>query len=494
MSILTLPAEVVEHILIFAAAGGFPQAIAAFAQTCKANYSIVYDSPDQHLWREIYLTTFDDPRASGGGPGWGECTSAQDVLEDFDWEDEYQERIWAAEYIRHQADLTYRLSAVRPTDEEVTHMNIRAFDALLSVVGTALPCPPTIVLSFLGGGGGTPHRPSPTYDQYPVFPPLPQAIGRFSSNIVAVGPSDAGGRNFGQAARARNTAWLESTLARGYPPELTAAFSGEKWEGGTAGTSLDAARFREMQAAGQLIACTGFIPIPVPLVAVLPVPAPYIGDGMYMSVERQLKRARRLARQRVYNMRYLSHDRHWGPFLPAERRRKSPVRQRVAEDEELLQPLLALIREATTPPGPDHDHDHEEEQAQSGSAEDDNHSAADEGDGEDDASDSEGDEDDGAQADAEPRSSELRADWAYLAAVRMVVEANLRETVQNAQDLRGLLSLDGLRPGSAPWDCSAYKVPDPPEEGSSSGKGKEKATAPDECEGWDWAGVTGIWQ
>ena len=39
----------------------------------------------------------------------------------------------------------------------------------------------------------------------------------------------------------------------------------------------------------------------------------------------------------------------------------------------------------------------------------------------------------------------LRAIWAYLAAFRMVAEVNLRETVQNVQDLRGLLSLDDNR-------------------------------------------------
>ena len=73
MSILTLPPEIIEQVLISAAAAGFPHAIAAFAQTSKSNHALVYDTKDQHLWREVFLTTFDDPRASGGGPGWGEC-------------------------------------------------------------------------------------------------------------------------------------------------------------------------------------------------------------------------------------------------------------------------------------------------------------------------------------------------------------------------------------------------------------------------------------
>ncbi|RPD52545.1 hypothetical protein L226DRAFT_541096 [Lentinus tigrinus ALCF2SS1-7] len=511
----SLPAEVIEHILIIAALGGFPQAIAAFARTCKANYSLVYNSPDQHLWRQIYLTTFDDPRASGGGPGWGDCASSHNhPQDDFEWAHEYQERAWAAEYIRHQTDPTYRLSAVWHTDEEVTHRNIRAFDALLSVIDSALPCPPTIVLSFLGGGVGAPSPPSPTYDQYPIFPPLPQAMGG-SSSIVAISPSDVGGRTFGQATRARNTAWVESVLAKGYPPEVTADFSGEKWVGRVFDQLLDPAEFRQMQAAGQLIAYTGFMPIPQPLADVVSVPGSHTGDRQYMSAENQLRRARRLARQRVYNMRYLSRDRHWGPFLPVESPKEGRRRdQRVVEDEELLQPILAMIHAAAAHPhGNDHNHDHDHDQEHDDEHEDESeHGDAGENDimdvdededAEGDASSTDSEDDrglpDAREAEADiptgpPTSSELRTDWAYLAAVRVVVEANLRQSVQNLQDLRGLLSLDGLRPGSAPWDASAYKVPDPPEESSSKGKGKERATASDECEGWDWAGVTGIWQ
>ena len=84
-------------------------------------------------------------------------------------------------------------------------------------------------------------------------------------------------------------------------------------------------------------------------------------------------------------------------------------------------------------------------------------------------------------------------DWAYLAAVRVVVEANLRESHSETHDLRGLFSLEGLRPGSAPWDASAYKQTAPAEE-SPDGctKGKQKETVV--TMGWDWAGVTGMWK
>ena len=107
MSILTLPPEIIEQVLISTAAAGFPHAIAAFAQTSKSNHALVYDTKDQHLWREVFLTTFDDPRASGGGPGWGECvSSASDRHKEdaVDWGVEFRRRIWAAGYLRRETD------------------------------------------------------------------------------------------------------------------------------------------------------------------------------------------------------------------------------------------------------------------------------------------------------------------------------------------------------------------------------------------------------
>ena len=85
MTISLLPTELVEHVLISSAAGGFPQAIAAFSQTSRAYYDLVYHPKDHHLWREIFLTTFDDPRASGGGPGWAACASSLSRQDDFAW-------------------------------------------------------------------------------------------------------------------------------------------------------------------------------------------------------------------------------------------------------------------------------------------------------------------------------------------------------------------------------------------------------------------------
>jgi len=60
--LLTIPMEIIEYILTLLAADGEPLAIAALATTCRLLYKMVYESSDSHLWREIFLTTFDDPR------------------------------------------------------------------------------------------------------------------------------------------------------------------------------------------------------------------------------------------------------------------------------------------------------------------------------------------------------------------------------------------------------------------------------------------------
>ena len=100
-----------------------------------------------------------------------------------------------------------------------------------------------------------------------------------------------------------------------------------------------------------------------------------------------------------------------------------------------------------------------------------------------------------------PTPSELYADWTYLAAVRVVVEANLREAVRS-DALSGLMWLDGLRRGSAPKACDpafnkstigssfVASAPSP----SSDAKGKAKAKTQDGVDGWDWAGIEGDWK
>ncbi|VDB87378.1 unnamed protein product [Peniophora sp. CBMAI 1063] len=54
-----LPAELVEQILLELD----PLHVGAFAQTCKHFHALIYEAPDSHLWRHLYLQQdLDDPR------------------------------------------------------------------------------------------------------------------------------------------------------------------------------------------------------------------------------------------------------------------------------------------------------------------------------------------------------------------------------------------------------------------------------------------------
>ncbi|KAG6836664.1 hypothetical protein H0H93_005211 [Arthromyces matolae] len=119
-----------------------------------------------------------------------------------------------------------------------------------------------------------------------------------------------------------------------------------------------------------------------------------------------------------------------------------------------------------------------------------------------------------------PEPHEVKPDYAYLAATRILVEMNLRDilTVSDLDTFRGetgtvqkvidaLRCLELGRMGSATnfWEESwveqrpieldesvHHPVASSPQR-SSKRKGKEKATEEKWIEGWDWAGVSGHW-
>ncbi|KAH9946734.1 hypothetical protein B0H21DRAFT_387623 [Amylocystis lapponica] len=436
-TILTLPAEITELVLIFTAAGGFPTAISAFSQTCRVFRSLVYTTTDHHLWREVFLTTFDDPRHPGGQTS-AEALAAKDVQEKadadkpFDWGTEFRCRVWTANYIRASTDGTSHPSA--PTARSAAcARDTLALDSLLSVVHSARPCPPTIVFSFLSPAHTTPRPGSDAASNptYPIFPPQPHTL------LSALRrPTPSASTPIGYLC-SLNIPWFEAVLARGLPPALTALIAGPSWDGGLAGHLRTPHDARRMHAFGQLVAYTGFLPSPA--------------SAPDMSAAAQHARARRLARMRVYNMRYLARARHWGPFVRVD----GGAPALYSEDEDVAE---AEDKEDTAGP---------------------------------------------AEEDALPTCAQLRPDWAYLGAARIVVEANLREAV-GAQELSGLVWLDGLRRGSAPCDTGAGGAPREDAVRSwraapdgDRGKGREIDHARDRADavdGWDWAGVTGVWR
>lgn len=435
-SILALPAELIEHILILAALSGDPTAIAALARAAPPFAALVYHSPDHHLWREVFLATFDPPRSHP-----------------YDWGAQYRARVSAAALFKPLDSPASSRTSLADTDDDVDRYT-RALDALVDVAHTALPYPPTIcpvsapALVFAAANLVPGSVPQPAFPSYPIFPP----------------PSTA-------TASSRNVQWLDAVLSNGLPPPLARRLSGTTWHGGILGDALDDSEARLMQALAKFVACTGFRPAPragssrseseessgsesedeepakeqdTPSITPARLASETFiagasvvaGFSLDTSAAAQARRARRLARMRAYNLRFLEPARAWGPFLRADPPERPPVESpesvqvRVCEvesddeetDWEPLPPPTLLEKDAWT-------------------------------------------------RTRLPPPAALAPDWTYLAAARVVVEANLREAVGAAQ-LAGLTALDGLRAGSAPLEIGACAVQG----------------------GWDWAGVTGVWR
>ncbi|CAL1717319.1 unnamed protein product [Somion occarium] len=89
-SIVDLPSEILEAIIVNLS--GSPLSIAALSKTCRRFLSLIYETPDHHLWRTVFLSRYDDPRLSD-----------RLNLHSFDkslWRNEYTSRAWAAEQLQ----------------------------------------------------------------------------------------------------------------------------------------------------------------------------------------------------------------------------------------------------------------------------------------------------------------------------------------------------------------------------------------------------------
>lgn len=102
-TLLSLPIELQELTLIYSALYD-PLSVASIAQSCQYFYTLVYKATDTHLWREIFLTTFDDPRP------------LEDILKfpfsnehsngiHFDWHGQFTSRMSARKFVKRYTSL-----------------------------------------------------------------------------------------------------------------------------------------------------------------------------------------------------------------------------------------------------------------------------------------------------------------------------------------------------------------------------------------------------
>ncbi|KAM5532007.1 hypothetical protein V8D89_014341 [Ganoderma adspersum] len=459
--LLSLPAELLESILIFCSAEGHPSSVGALAHVCRQLRTLVYDAPDHHLWRTLFLTSFDDPRLL-----------ASDVNEDIDWQHAFTERIWASNFLSRTAQplpVSFKKRALRSTTSMMYPVNglpdaqdsdpendVRLLNALLSVVESACPSPLHQVASRSEEDSGLTRAHART----PVYPP--QAGGQAQTPSL-------------------NIEWLRQVLSHGLSFTLARRiFSCEAI--GLAYHSL------ENQSLSQLTAYLGFNPIPVvdsetndaTLLSSLrqrragksrALPKDEKGAEVQdMSETAQRARARERARPRAFYMDYLSPRRNWGPYLAILPRTSS---ENVGAGD------------ASVPDAHAEDSD----------------SDMDDDDGDyvppDDASQS------ASSASPEPGQlpptgtlltpAQLRPDWAWLAAARVVAECKLRQHV-DAEDIAKLEDWDNLRGGA--W---VPELPRPTLDDEFEDSVALQVEIDEPGEEWrkyerDWAGAEGIWR
>ncbi|KZT20516.1 hypothetical protein NEOLEDRAFT_1182475 [Neolentinus lepideus HHB14362 ss-1] len=351
----------------------------ALSLTCRQLHRVLAAPPDGHLWREIYLGVWDDPRRALS------LRSPTSIgISDIDWEDDFKVRIRAASYILSRTSHHPASSFSREAIE--TALNI-----LLHVLHTAHPVPPSLSLPPCSNNAASWADFTPPPLQPHLMVHDHHIIEASSTRTVSSGEGEADGR-LEWPLESRNVDWVRGVLEHGWPAEVgwrlvggepfeeaerlpdkdSSIHSGGNGEGKDDGNEdNDVGGSRKGKGKGKetkskrtrkpetrsrsgvfdrefdesdigqtfwrLVAYTGFLPVTPPPKGP-PTPSPQDpsdedegDDGMrdlarvsdsedsedgQDSSEAQSARARRLARMRVYNLQYLRRERRWGPFLP----------------------------------------------------------------------------------------------------------------------------------------------------------------------------------
>ena len=116
-AVFQIPNEVTEHSLTYL----HPMDVARFSQTCRLAHTLVYSPADQHLWRQLFLASFDDPR---------KAFDSRDASFEYNWKGELQRRA-RAELIAFNIEQRF--------DEKTF-----ALETFVSIIWDALPVEPGV--------------------------------------------------------------------------------------------------------------------------------------------------------------------------------------------------------------------------------------------------------------------------------------------------------------------------------------------------------------
>ncbi|KAI0348197.1 hypothetical protein BDW22DRAFT_1350363 [Trametopsis cervina] len=398
-SMLSLPLEVVEDVIVFLAIDDQITTISSLAQTCRRLRQFIYDPTDRHLWHRVFLTTFDDPHI-GFGDHYKHKSS-------FDWGEETRRRICASIRLRPRPlpvdpdprILPHRLRSDGRIGASTDHLSDYSLPlrVIHSLIDTVAPLPRSPL----------PNRGDEDSEESAFAPAMSLVEADAISPLVPPPVQGVWG-----AQRSRNIFWLYSVLNRGLPFILPCRFAHGRLDKAWLGSE-------ESQALHKIITLFGIQPL-------MNAHAPgketkfnwrwKLKDRFqWPRLEDQGRRAfaMRLCEARTFQMSYLKMRRAWGPFLPVENPSKEDRQRDNGEGPS------GVVSAGTY--------------------------------------DSEEDEDylpPTARTKVEPPPEKLFPDWVFLAAVRVVMEGCLR--MDNVyHDVRAALtSWHALRPG--------YWAPYPP--------------------------------
>ena len=211
----SLPFELIEEIIVIATLLGDTRAAATLSQTCRSFRALVYHQFHKHLWREMFLSVFDNPFLSRDVRNHGRAhlnssklkfrnCSSEDV---FPWEAEYKRRIWTESFILRRTRPSQDSSESPSSDSDLEVQIV--LQTLLRVISTAAPLPKDALACMES-------HPSHTTRPHPICPPLFVTAHMFPTLVPG----------------SRNITWLARILAQGLPPVLMARLNvlGERGE------------------------------------------------------------------------------------------------------------------------------------------------------------------------------------------------------------------------------------------------------------------------
>ena len=312
MPLTAVPQELVEQIVVHAAADGWPQAVAALAQTCRHFYQLLgVRSNNRHLWHALFLTIFEDPYMPEGS---------------HDWKHQFINRMRAARHFRTWSNLNADPDKYRREQQESLLQALRTLVAAVTTENSVMSSNPSAIrvgdLLDLNDAMlfGAPL--SDTRLAYPLVIIL-HALG-IHRKTWGTSPGSTSQETWGprllESVRSSTSAWAERVLRQGYPVGLVDRLR-----------LFDPWIYRRPRRRRVLKSKQQSAPLPIAddpdweltepgrlFYKLVYMKGPLL-DSNQIDVKRCKTQMRVVARRRVYDMRYLTRQRLYGPFLPVNR-------------------------------------------------------------------------------------------------------------------------------------------------------------------------------